>query len=116
MGYLMAITKNVLANHYGQVARSRQLFVSMPADEGTLCNAAVCADAFPQVELSQRVNFLMKRLPCYQRLVLIEHERYGYSYSEVASRLGYSVQTVEKYLTQAKATLRAIGRVEYKAD
>ena len=112
MGYLMAITKNVLADYYGRVARDRRLFVGMPADEGSMSSAVVCPDVFLSIEMSQRVGMLLRKLPCYQRLVLIEHERYGYSYSEVASRLGYSVQTVEKYLTLAKATLRAIGRGE----
>lgn len=115
MSYLMAIAKNVLAEHYGEVARRRRLFVDVDMEGSAISPVEACSDAFASIDIDQRLRVLLRKLPCCQRLVLIEHERYGYSYREVANRLGYSVQTVEKYLTLAKATLRAIGQSKANA-
>ncbi len=115
MSYLTAIAKNVLAEHYGEVARRRRLFVDVDMEGSAISPVEACSDAFASIDIDQRLRVLLRKLPCCQRLVLIEHERYGYSYREVANRLGYSVQTVEKYLTLAKATLRAIGQSKANA-
>lgn len=110
LGYLRGVMKNSLADYYHQKARERRLFVEMPEDSALVPESCVTEDASRSIDTARQVESLLAKLPCSQRLVLIEHERYGYSYQEVAERLGYTVQTVEKYLVIAKATLRALAR------
>jgi RNA polymerase sigma factor (sigma-70 family) len=38
--------------------------------------------------------------------ILLLHKRDGYSYQEIAQRLNLSVDTIHKYLTQARAQIR----------
>ncbi len=109
LGYLLGVTRNSLADYYNQKARERKLFTEMPEDSALVPESCVTEDASRSIDIARQVERLLAKLPCSQRLVLIEHERYGYSYHEVAERLGYTVQTVEKYLVLAKATLRALA-------
>lgn len=48
-------------------------------------------------------------LPASHKNVLFADEHDGYAYDEVAVRLGFTKQTVKKYLTQAKAQLRVMS-------
>src|SRR5262249_42315294 len=58
--------------------------------------------------LEQQLDWALKQLPPTHAAVLLAHKRDGLSYEEVAEKLGLSVHTVEKYLTQAKARLRTL--------
>jgi len=61
-----------------------------------------------QVALERHLDWALKQLPPTQAAVLLAHKRDGFSYEEIAKRLKLSVNTVEKYLTQAKAKLRTL--------
>ena len=61
-----------------------------------------------RVALEQQLEWALKQLPPTQAAVLLAHKRDGLSYEEVAKKLKLSVNTVEKYLTQAKAKLRTL--------
>jgi len=70
----------------------------------------VLPDALAErVALEQHLEWALKQLPPTQAAVLLAHKRDGFSYAEVAKRLKLSVNTVEKYLTQAKAKLRTLS-------
>jgi len=62
-----------------------------------------------RVALEQHLEWALKQLPPTQAAVLLAHKRDGFSYDEIAKRLKLSVNTVEKYLTQAKAKLRTLS-------
>ena len=62
-----------------------------------------------RVALERQLEWALKQLPPTQAAVLLAHKRDGFSYEEIAQRLKLSVNTVEKYLTQAKAKLRTLS-------
>ncbi len=61
-----------------------------------------------QLDIQQRLERALGRLPAAHRTVFLLHKRDGYSYEEIARQLGISVHTVDKYLLQAKVRIRAI--------
>ncbi len=71
--------------------------------------AAVRPDDLPaQVDIQQRIERALLRIPAAHRAVFVLHNRDGYSYEEIAAKLGISVHTVDKYLLQAKVKFRAM--------
>jgi RNA polymerase sigma factor (sigma-70 family) len=62
-----------------------------------------------RIALERHLDWALKQLPPTQAAVLLAHKRDGFSYEEIAKRLKLSVNTVEKYLTQAKAKLRTLS-------
>lgn len=70
--------------------------------------AALPDELAERVLLEQQIEWALNQLPPMQAAVLLAHKRDGFSYEEVARRLKLSVNTVEKYLTLAKAKLRTL--------
>ena len=71
--------------------------------------ATVLPDELPeQLDIQQRIERALIRLPLAHRTVFSLHHRDGYSYQEIADQLGVSIHTVDKYLLQAKVKLRAM--------
>ncbi|HEX7113962.1 MAG TPA: sigma-70 region 4 domain-containing protein, partial [Steroidobacter sp.] len=65
-------------------------------------------DLAERLSLEQQLDRALAQLPPMQAAVLLAHKRDGLSYEETAEKLGISVHTVEKYLTKAKARMRAL--------
>lgn len=65
-------------------------------------------DLAQRLNLQQQLERALARLPPTHAAVLLAHKRDGLSYKEVAQKLGLSVHTVEKYVTQAKARIRTM--------
>lgn len=61
-----------------------------------------------QLDIQQRLERALRRLPAAHRTVFLLHKRDGYTYEEIAKQLNISVHTVDKYLLQAKVRIRAI--------
>jgi len=59
-----------------------------------------------QLDLQRQLERALRRLPAAHRTVFLLHKRDGYSYEEIATRLGISTHMVDKYLLQAKVRLR----------
>jgi RNA polymerase sigma-70 factor (ECF subfamily) len=59
-----------------------------------------------ELDLRRQLDRALETLPPMHLRVLLLHKRDGYSYEEVAGKLGLSVNTVDKYLMQAKVKLR----------
>jgi RNA polymerase sigma-19 factor, ECF subfamily len=62
-----------------------------------------------QVEVEQQLEEIFQLLPPLFAAVLLLHDRDGMSYEEVAIKLGISVHTVKKYLTEARARIRMLS-------
>jgi RNA polymerase sigma factor (sigma-70 family) len=58
------------------------------------------------VSIQQQIEAALAKLPPMQAAVLVLHKRDGLSYEEVAQKLGLKVETVHKYLTQARLKIR----------
>jgi RNA polymerase sigma factor (sigma-70 family) len=107
--YLFGIARHVLADFLAQ--RRKRQEVSFDSVEGMedFGVSDVVHDPAVAVGNADLLSILLRRLPVSQRAVLIAHEGVGYSYREVASRLGFTEQTVETYLKCAKAHLRSLS-------
>lgn len=106
LAYLYGIAGHVLADHRRSSARDRG---RVPEDVDCLlaADAFACGvSAYDDVWREQVLLNALSQLPIKQSLVLIAHERDGLSYRETARKFNLTVNTVEKYLTQAKAELR----------
>ncbi len=59
-----------------------------------------------RLSLQQQLTAALGRLPPLQLAVFLLHKRDGYSYEEIAGRLGLSVRRIESHIAQARSLLR----------
>lgn len=57
-------------------------------------------------ELESKLEAILQKLPARQREVFLLHRSEGLKYSEIAERLGLSVNTVENHMIRALHTIR----------
>jgi len=77
------------------------LELSTAAQDTNPMNALVAQD---------QLHRALRQLSPGHKAVLLAHKGEGLSYVEVARETGFSIHTVEKYMTQAKAQLRLLRR------
>ncbi len=71
--------------------------------------AALSPDELPDhLDMQRQIERALQKLPPLHMTIFVLHKRDGYSYEEIAGKLGLSVHTVDKYLVQAKAWIRAL--------
>lgn len=106
LGYLLAIAANALATFVDRARREREHLL---VDSELLSEWPAAEDKGPMERCIAEMDLprFLKQLPGRHRAVLIAHKFHGYSYAEAAGRLGLSELTVEKYLTQARSSLRS---------
>jgi RNA polymerase sigma-70 factor (ECF subfamily) len=69
----------------------------------------ISPDALPdRLDLQRQIERALQELPPLHMKIFLLHKRDGYSYEEIAEKVGLSVHTVDKYLVQAKAWIRAL--------
>lgn len=56
--------------------------------------------------IRRQLERAIRQLPRIHRAVFLLHKRDGYTYREVAEKLGLSIHTVDKYLVEAKVKIR----------
>lgn len=61
-----------------------------------------------RLSTQEQLNKALAKLPPLHQAVLLMYAREGYSYKEIAARLGVSVDRVERYLASAKQQLIAL--------
>jgi RNA polymerase sigma-19 factor, ECF subfamily len=59
-----------------------------------------------RLDVQRQLRAALATLPPALLAVLLLHKRDGYSYDEIAVKLGLSVRKIESYLAQAKSRLR----------
>lgn len=112
LAYLYGIASHVLADFRIEVEHERERVAcdSEIADEWAEMPSCVLPDDLAdRLNLQQQIDAALAQLPPTHAAVLLAHKRDGLSYEECAEKLGLSVFTVEKYITQAKARIRTMG-------
>ncbi len=61
-----------------------------------------------RLHLQREIQQALSQLPPTHQAIFLLHKRDGHSHEEIARKLEVSMHTVEKYLVQAKARLRAM--------
>lgn len=111
LAYLYRIAAHVLADFRSHQARERRhlTFDSELVDEASL---SICggnrSDPCDLLDLHQQFSRAIAKLPPTHAAVVLAHKGIGFTYHEAAAKLELSVHTVEKYVTQSKALLRAM--------
>jgi RNA polymerase sigma-70 factor (ECF subfamily) len=108
LAYLYGISKRVLADFRIEVDERREHIAEVDPEDWYKSPSLVLPDDLgDRLNLQQQLDRALASLPPMHAAVILAHKRDGLSYEEVAKKLGVSVHTVEKYVTQAKARIRS---------
>lgn len=108
--YLYGVASHVLADHMFDMKERSHIDWSENVDDWTDSPACVLPDDMAdRLNLQQQIDKAIAQLPPTHASVLLAHKRDGLSYEECAEKLGLSIHTVEKYVTQAKARIRTMA-------
>lgn len=111
LAYLYGVASHVVADFWIGAERDRdQLNIDGNTVEEWSNDPALALpdDLAERLNLQQQLERALSQLPPMHAAVLLAHKRDGLSYEETAVKLGISVHTVEKYVTQAKARIRTM--------
>lgn len=111
LAYIYGIASHVLADW--RVDREHQerriTFDSDIAEDQVESGGCfVCDDMAECLDMQRQLSRALALLPPKHREVLIAHKGDGMSYEEAGAALGLSVNTVAKYVTQAKSRVRTM--------
>jgi RNA polymerase sigma-70 factor (ECF subfamily) len=108
--YLYGAAKHVLADfRIDETARCKCVVEHDESDDWLDQPSCILPDDMAdRLSLQQQIDRALAQLPPTHAAVLLCHKRDGLSYMETAEKLGLSPFTVEKYLTEAKASLRTM--------
>jgi RNA polymerase sigma-70 factor (ECF subfamily) len=109
LAYLYGVASHVLADHIFDTKHQR---IDWSEDVDEHMEDTECwlpDDMAERLNLQQQINKALAQLPPTHAAVLLCHKRDGLSYTEVAEKLGLSVHTVAKYVTQGKTIMRTIS-------
>lgn len=112
LAYLYGVASHVIADYTaGQAHDRKHLTYEGDSEEQWNEQAAnILPDNLAErLNLQQQLERAFMQLPPMHAAVLLAHKRDGLSYEEVAEKLGLSVHTVEKYVTQSKARIRTMS-------
>lgn len=112
LAYLYGIASHVLADFRVEVEQQREHITvdSDTVDEWADTPSCILPDDLAErLNLQQQIDRALAQLPPTHAAVLLAHKRDGMSYDEVAEKLGLSIHTVEKYVTQSKARIRTMS-------
>ncbi len=109
LAYLLGIAANVVSEFRQRKQQDPVLFDSEVSEEiGANLEEATAQGLAEQLDIQTRLERAFRQLPPTHRLVLLLVKRDGLSYSEAAQTANLSVHTVEKYVVEARASLRVI--------
>jgi RNA polymerase sigma factor (sigma-70 family) len=107
LAYLLGIASHVLSEFRQRQQNERVVFDSEMADAlSEQAGNAMPMGVPDQLELQQRLEKALRKLPPTHQLVLLLVKRDGMSYTEAAQASGLSVHTIEKYVVEARGRLR----------
>ncbi len=106
--YLNRIATNLLRNR-AKIALQRSLASHVPADEESLAGPDMVA-ALEARDLLNRIQNALMRLSPKTCDIFLAHRVDGFSYSDIAKRMGLSVKGVEWHMTKAITYLDRVLR------
>jgi RNA polymerase sigma-70 factor (ECF subfamily) len=107
--YLLGIAAHVVREFRQRKQHDPVVFDSDVTDEACASpDQATTQGLAEQLDLHTRLERAFRQLPPTHRLVLLLVKRDGLSYAEAALTAKLSVHTVEKYVVEARASLRVI--------
>lgn len=112
LAYVCGIASHVVADfRIGEEhGRAHLMFDSDAGESWTEEHAnALPDDLADRLNLQSQLERALAQPSPTHAAVLLTHKRDELSYEEVAHKLGLSIHTVEKYLTQAKARIRMMA-------
>jgi RNA polymerase sigma-70 factor (ECF subfamily) len=112
LAYLYGVSSHVLCDFRidAEAEKAHVTYDSETADDWEDSPGCVLPDTLAdRLNLQQQIDKALAQLPPTHAAILLAHKRDGLSYEEVAEKLNLSIHTVEKYVTQAKARLRAMS-------
>jgi RNA polymerase sigma-70 factor (ECF subfamily) len=107
VAYIFGIASHVVADFKSESWRGHERLSDRDDDEPD-DRASSPDELADRLNLQQQLERAFAQLPVTHAMVLIAHKHRGLSYEEVATELGLSIHTVEKYVTQAKALIRTM--------
>lgn len=108
LAYLYGVASHVLADHMFAIKERCCIDWNEDADDW-MESYVLPDDMADRLNLQQQIDKALAQLPPTHASVLLAHKRDGLSYEECAEKLGLSIHTVEKYVTQAKARIRTMA-------
>lgn len=106
--YLLSIAANLVYEFRlrGKQETERLVYSSETVDQFAEQTADPAQqDNAENLDLQRRLKYALEQLPPMQRAVLLLVKRDGYSHKEAARKTGLNVRTVERYVTDAVATM-----------
>jgi RNA polymerase sigma-19 factor, ECF subfamily len=107
--YLLGIAAHVVREFRQRKQQDPVVFDSDVTDEICANPEQIAMQGLAEhLDLQTRLDRAFLQLPPTHRLVLLLVKRDGLSYAEAAQTAGLSVHTIEKYVVEARASLRVI--------
>lgn len=110
LAYLYAIAANVVADFTLAERRHGHVTADSDAVENWADDPAQALpdDIAERTSLERQLKKALDQLPALQAAALVLHYQEGMSCEEIASKLGLSSKSIDKYLTRAKARMRIL--------
>ena len=104
----------IVANVCTQARTSRPAPISLDDERSAAITPSGADPQFADIELRDRLEKAIARLPDQQRLLIAAHYLQGVQYEDLADGLGLPLGTVKTHLYRAKRQLRRLLETELK--
>ena len=104
----------IVANVCAQARSRTPVPMSLDDERSTAMTPSAADPQFADIELRDRLEKAIARLPDQQRLLVAAHYLQGVQYEDLADALGLPLGTVKTHLYRAKRQLRRLLETELK--
>lgn len=111
-GWLKTVATNLCLNHLSRYRARWRLFSEVEPDDGMprlearIARLASAADGLERIEMQERVERALRRLPDHQRVPLVLFHFEEMTYQEIAGALGISLAKVKSDIHRGRDALK----------
>ncbi len=111
-GWLKTVATNLCLNHLSRYRARWRLFSEVEQDDGMprlearIARLASAADGLERIEMQERVERALRRLPDHQRVPLVLFHFEEMTYQEIAGALGISLAKVKSDIHRGRDALK----------